>query len=67
MSSWTPEQAYGSNFSITFNLLVSIGMVFVGVGTLDQQRILGVAAIFAGGMAAALALVGIALRVRRSA
>ena len=67
MTSWSPEQAYGSNLSIAFNLLASVAMGFLGVGMLDQQRILGIAGIFGAGMGAAMVYVGVALRIRRSA
>jgi sugar phosphate permease len=55
-------KAYQTLPSIAFNLGGSVVAVLLGIDVLDQERTLGVALIFAGGVAAALGILGIVLR-----
>jgi hypothetical protein len=56
-------KAYQTLASIAFNLGGSVVAVLLGIEELDQQRTLGIALIFAAGVAAALGVLGIVLRV----
>jgi hypothetical protein len=56
-------KAYQTMSSIAFNLGGSVVLVLLGIAALDQQRALGIAAIFVAGVAAALGVLGVVLRV----
>ena len=56
-------KSYQTPLSIAVNLVGSVVLVLLGIDAVDRQQSYGIAAIFVAGAAAALGVLGIALRV----